>query len=166
MKTKFANQYRKSRNHYPPRGGLLDNGQKARIAILAKEAFDRQGCTGSIEDWRHEQQFLAVGKESLRDCVQDDYLKLKAHFEDLTGESGRAVKTHMADAVSDRELVMRKLEAECAARALDISYPATICAKQYKCDLDHASPNQLWQLVFTVRNRRKRIKTEAVDQPF
>lgn len=132
---------------------------RRRIAILSKEAFARINPESknpkAEEEWRHEQQFLAVGKESLRDCLQDDYLRLKAWFENLAGETGRAVKTHMADAVSDHEIVMRKLEAECAARGLAIEYPAAICLRQYKCELEKASPNQLWQLVFTVRNRRK-----------
>lgn len=162
-RTKWTNQYRKSRNHYPPRGGLLDNGQKARICILAREAFDRLHCTGSFEEWRHEQQFLAIGKDSLLDATQADYLKIRARFEELTGESGRAVKTHLADAMTDREIAMGKLKAECTARGLALEYPGAICLRQYKCDLDHASPNQLWQLVFTVRNRRKRIRDARTE---
>jgi hypothetical protein len=169
MRTKWTNQFKKSRNYYPPRGGLLDNGQKARIAILAKEAFqktpnaERPTSNLEFEEWRHEQQFLAVGKESLLDCVQGDYLKIVAHFEDLAGESGRAVKTHMADAVTPRAIAMLKLETACEERGIKIEYPAKICRVQYKCALEAASPNQLWQLVFTVRNRRKKLTADHAD---
>jgi hypothetical protein len=70
--------------------------------------------------------------------------------------------------VSDRELVLRKLKSECAARGVAIEYPAKICRVQYKCQLEEASPNQLWQLVFTVRNRRKKTgsrKSEVGSRP-
>jgi hypothetical protein len=168
-RTKWANQFRKSRNAFPSIGGPLERNDKARICILAREAFDKAETTQDFETWRRHEQFLAVtganplidrtSRLSLRDCTQRDMLKLTAHFQNLIGEPGRAVKSLLRIATQDHELAMRKLEAECTARSIDISYPAKICAKQFKCALDDASPKQLWCLVFTVRNRRKKIKT-------
>jgi hypothetical protein len=158
MSKKFANQYRRSRNSYPGRaGGTLSHEQKAAICILAREAADRIGLVfhgaADLREWRCEQQFLAVGKESLTDCVQADYLKLKAWFLNLKGESGRAVKTHLRDAVQEKTIALHKLKESCADRGLKLSYAETICRSQFKCDLDQANAKQLWNLNFTVRNR-------------
>ena len=165
METKWTNQRKRSRNAYPSVGGPLERNDKARICILAREAFDKADTDLDFETWRRHEQFLAVtganplldrtSRLSLRDCTKRDLLKLVAHFQNLAGEPGRAVNTHLRAVVQDNALAMRKLEMECAARGIKISYPAKICAKQYKCALEEASPNQLWRLVFTVRNRRK-----------
>jgi hypothetical protein len=159
MARKFSNQYRRSRNSYPSRGGILSNRQKANICILSREAFEKQKHSWiSIElsEWRRHQQFLAVGKDSLRDCVQGDYLKLVAHFQNLKGEPGRALKTHMRDAVQEKRIALRKLETECGLRGLDTGYPAKICRNKFKCGLDDATPRQLWCLFFDVRTSKHR----------
>lgn len=153
----------------------MSNQQKAAICILAREAHEKltADCADNTDSdfrtsekfsvhsrvsraisfsaWRREQQLAAVAKESLRDCVQGDYLKLVAHFQDLKGETGRAVKTHMRDAVQEKAIALRKLETECALRGLDLSYPARICKSKFKCALDEATPRQLWCLVFDIR---------------
>jgi hypothetical protein len=176
---KFSNQYRRSRNRYPGRGGCLTNTQKAAICILAREAFaeigNRKRGNSEISDvsfqlsdlsaWRHEQCFLAVGKDSLRDCVQGDYKKLFAHFLNLKGEPGRAVKAHMEVELEAGAIAMRKLERECAARGLELSYPAAICRNKFKCGLDEATPRQLWVLVFDVRtSKHKKLTTDHTDK--
>lgn len=165
--TKWTNGRKRSRNAYPSVGGPLERNDKASICIKAREAYDKADTTLDFETWRRHEQFIAVtsanplvdrtSRMSLRDCTQRDKLKLIAHFQDLAGEPGRALTTHMVDEVKDSAIAMRKLEAECAARGLNISYPAKICLKQNKCALEDASPNQLWRLVFTVRNRKKKV---------
>jgi len=162
MKTKWSNQYKRRRNYYPSIGGPLDHGQKARICILAREAYDSLGTSFlPFDAWRQMEQQNAVGKDSLRDCVQADYLKLRAHFEELAGESGRAVETHLADAMKPGAIALLKLREACAERGLKMEYPGAICRRQYKCAIEEANASQLWQLVFTVRNRRKPIDLEA-----
>ncbi len=155
--TKFSNQNRTRRNAFPQRlSGPLSNEQKARLCILAREGYALAFTDQPFADWRHEQQELAVGKASLCDCVQDDYLALKAHFQRLAGEEGDALRTETRHGTEDRRVAMRKLEVECAARKLALSYPAAICRRQFKCALNEATVKQLWMLVFTVRNRRKK----------
>lgn len=177
METKWANQRKRSRNSYPSVSGAgLENQDKARLCILAREAWDvNDECRITNVDfatWRKHQQFLAVtganplldrtSRLSLRDCTKRDLLKLVAHFENLAGETGRAVKTHMRAATQDTAVAMHNLTAACGERGLSLSYPAKICAKQNKCALEDASANQLWRLVFTVRNRRKKRDASPV----
>jgi hypothetical protein len=142
-------------------GGALSKAQKATLCILAREAYDRVGIhTGDdLAEWRHAEQTAAVGKASLCDCVQDDFLPLKAHFLNLCGESGRAMNAHIRHQSEDKRVAMHKLEASCRERGLEMGYPAAICRTQYKCTLDEASAPQLWRLVYTVRNRRSTTPT-------
>jgi hypothetical protein len=161
-RTKFTNQFRKSRNRYPgAAGGLLDNMQKARICILAREAFNAlnsQLSTLNFRDWRQEEQFKAVGKLSLCDCSQRDYLSLVAHFQALAGDTDRAFNTHLRDSLQEKEIARYKLGQACEERGLDISYPSKICRSKYKCALDEANATQLWNLVFDVKNRRSKME--------
>jgi hypothetical protein len=168
MKTKFANQHRQSRNFYGGPGSPLSNEQKARICIIAKEAFLKasQNCTfRNFKEWRRQEQLEAIGKESLRECVQSDYLALLAHFQNLAGESGRAVKNIIRAAAEERAVARNKLDESLGERGLRLEYAEAICKRQFKCDLDGASAKQLWTLNFTVRNRRKPVDRE-VECPF
>lgn len=158
---KWTNQHKRTRNNYPRAGTLLDNTQKARICILAREAFEKMESFLPFADWRQMEQQNAVGKDSLRDCTQADYLSLVAHFEKLKGEDGRAVQAHLRSQVKDQALALFKLKEACRERALDLAYPAAICRRQFKCTLEEASPNQLWNLLFTIKNRRNAVAADA-----
>jgi hypothetical protein len=168
MKTKFANQHRQSRNFYGGPGSPLSNEQKARICIIARDAFMRTDLIQSADnfkEWRRQEQLEAIGKESLRECVQSEYLALLAHFQNLAGESGRAVKNIIRAAAEERAVARNKLDESLGERGLRVEYAEAICKRQFKCSLDEASAKQLWTLNFTVRNRRKPVKRE-VEQPF
>jgi hypothetical protein len=180
--TRWGNRLHKRRVQYPSPGGPLSREQKARICIMARECFHGSGASsftrqaGSLpaesgkmpdfQSWRREQQLIACGKSSLRECTQSDYLLLRAHFENLLGKSDRALETHLRAAQEPQRIAMMKLRAACADAGLDLAYPAKICRQQYKCELDEANANQLWRLVFTVRNRSKRPtpKSEAAGR--
>lgn len=162
---KASNGHRRTFNSVVPRGGPLDNGQKANLCILAKEAFALAFTDLDLESWRRSEQVAAVGKASLRDCVQADFLPLQAHFLRLGGEEGDATRTENRALAEPKRVAMAKLRAECAAREMALSYPAAICARQFKCRLEEASAGQIWKLVFTVRNRRKPV-AKNVDEPF
>lgn len=177
METKWTNQRKRSRNAYPSVGGPLERNDKASICIKAREAFDKADTHLDFETWRRHEQFLAVtgadrhldktSRLSLRDCTKRDLLKLVAHFQNLGGEPGRAVKTHLRDAVKDQQLALFKLREVCAERRLDIGYAAKICTSKYKCALEDASPAQLWKLHFDIKNRRKKTSAKsAVNCPF
>lgn len=162
--TKRANQHTHRRNAYPTNAWRpLSGRQKARLCILAREAFEKvQGrgphSAAELEQFRHEQIRRAVNRNGLRDCGQNDYLPLKAHFLDLTGESGEALNAHLAHGGEERRLAQHKLAAMCAERGVTLGYAAAICRAQFKCALDDASPAQLWKLFFTLKTRRSKNK--------
>lgn len=171
--TKHVNQHGReigARNNYPgERHGPLDNGQKARLCIMAREAFERMHSrepfnAAELAAWRREQQVKACGIDSLTAVTQAHWPALEAHFLDLQGESGRAFTRLLQPELKAQRLARFKLTAALKERGLAEGYAAAICRMQYKCDLDAATARQLWRLVFTIRNRKKaegkRMKAE------
>lgn len=155
------------------RPGPLDNGQKAALCILAKEAYEVQGGesgTGQkFEEWRHEQQTAAIGCDSLRMATQLDYKPLLAHFLNLKGEPGQAFHIIRQEQTSDRDLALYKLAEALKKASLPEAYAQAICRSQAKCTLDRATPKQLWNITFTITNRanaRKRKADAKANQPF
>ena len=146
---------------YPSPSTPLGNGQKARLCILARRAWEQlaavsgQPSAVSFDDWRREQQAAACGKRSLRLATQNDYLLIRARFLDLLGESGEAFEDLVRQQSEGRRLAWNKLETACKERGLALAYPDAICRTEYKCGLEDATEQQLWRLVYTVRNRRK-----------
>ncbi|WP_043585339.1 hypothetical protein [Geminisphaera colitermitum] len=159
---------------------LFTNDQKARVAQLARRAYDAQpdreefelinshlSKTACFEEWRKWQTGKATGGvQSLRECVSElHYLPLLAHFSDMLGESGRALNMLLRHAEEGRIRVFFKLQEALAERDLNEGYAAAICRRQYKCDLGDAEEKQLWHLFFTIKNRRKAVAKPARKAP-
>ena len=150
----------------------LSNEQKARLSILAREAFEKKypgSVTGGerrVASFRQEESIRCCGKR-ISEAAQRDYLSLKAHFQDLAGNSGAALNTLMRSETEPVRVALHKLTTECRARKLSMSYPEAICRRQYHCDLSQASPRQIWCLVYTVRNRKAApTKPTTAECPF
>jgi hypothetical protein len=144
----------------PAVAGLLSNEQKAALCIRARAAFEfvhrrePHNCA-ELEEWRRAEQQSCTGKASLTSCTQADYLPLLAHFQNLAGESGHALNNVLRAGTEDVRQAMHALGAACGQRGLPMAYPAAICRRQYRCELGQATARQVWNLVYTVRNRRK-----------
>ncbi len=138
--------------HHP-----LSREQKANLAILARRAFAVRSAAHpgvNADTWRREESIRAVGKR-ITEATQGDYLRLRAHFEDLAGQSDKALRTLWQEDNQATKVAYRRLCIECRQRGLALSYPGAICQKQFHCALNEATAKQLWCLVFTIRNRRK-----------
>lgn len=153
----------------------LSHNQKRYLSQLSNRAFDRAAAdadgqsfyddfpsTRAREQFRHDEVAKACGKIGLRCCSQQDYKRVEAHFLNLLGEPGRAFNAHVraeTEAVRQAEAVLRR---ECQRFGFDLSYPAAICARQFRVTLADASEKQLWNLVYTVRNRGNARQRKAV----
>lgn len=151
----------------------LSQRQIVEIAKLAREAWEawagreqfleangELSVTECFNAWRHWQQGEACGRQSLKACTQDDFLRLKAHFLALCGRTEQATHTLTRAANEPQRLARYKLAQALQERGLREEYAAAICRRQFRCELADASPKQLWNLFYTVRNRRP--KKEAV----
>jgi hypothetical protein len=140
-----------------PDGGwkVLTKEQKARLSILAREAFQFQKVQGfTVDEWRREISIRACGVR-ISEATQSQWADLKSAFEDLTGKPERAFRTQMREGDNKRRVAMHKLTQALAAKNLAPSYAATICRAQFKCALEQASAKQLWCLFYTITNRKK-----------
>lgn len=147
----------------------LSNQQKAEIGMIARQAYQAWPGREAFEEcnpelsasacfaaWRHVEQGKACGRQSLRLCNQDDFLRLRAHFRALLGHGGAAVSDLLRHQEEPRIRARWKLQRALEERGLEESYAAAICRRQFKCALADASEKQLWNLYFTVTNRRQK----------
>jgi len=153
-------QYVLKGSHYAPDLAWqpLSKEQRQGLAMLAKRAFEKSSDfrlrTSDFDTWRREQSIKAVGKR-ITEAGQRDFLRLRAHFLDLAGQSGAALNVLLKAENEPQRIALHKLTRECSQRGLPLAYPEAICKRQYRCTLAEASAQQIWRLVFTVRNRRK-----------
>lgn len=142
---------------YAPEAGSgpLTLRQKRRLVLLAKQAWLKRGQPGDFDTWRRTVAERACGLRISR-ALQRDWARLKAAFLDEMGESGAALDTLLRDQDNARRIALHKLWQACTARGLPMAYPDVICRRQYHCPLGEATAPQLWRLVFTVKNRRKK----------
>lgn len=149
----------------------LSHEQKAQLCQLAREAYDAwpgraafEECNGELsrskcfEAWRRVEQGKAVGIQSLTRCTQDHFLPLRAHFRAMLGNGGGALRDHLRAQEEPRIRARWKLQQALDERELNEAYAASICRRQFRCELGDASEKQLWALFFTVTNRRKAAK--------
>jgi len=149
----------------------LSKCQKATLCQLARRAWElwpereaflranpEYSATAAFEAWRRVQQRQACGVESLRSCTSEHhYLLLRSHWNAAIGNHERAASDLLKHANEARLVVLHKLRESCLERGLDYpGYPGAICRRQYKCALEDAGEKQLWRLVYTVRNRRRK----------
>lgn len=126
--------------------------------------YDDLPATKAREQFRHDQVVKACGKIGLRCCSQEDYKLVEAHFLNLCGETGKALNAHVRAVTEPRRQAEAVLNRELVAGGFNLSYAAAICQRQFRCTLADATEKQLWNLVYTVRNRaaaRRREKHQT-----
>jgi hypothetical protein len=146
-------------------GGCPDGGwkpltkeQKMRLAILARKAaavkelaFDNQ----QMNAWRQEVSIRACGLR-ISEASQCHWADLKSAFEDLAGDSVAAYQTQLRDGDNKRRVALWKLTQALDAKGLQMGYAAAICRAQFKCSIEDASAKQLWNLFYTITNRKRK----------
>jgi hypothetical protein len=148
----------------------LNADQRQRLARCALRAFKAQEALGllggtSFDDWRHARVREATGQGGLRELKQRDYGRVMARMIELAGgtPSRREWRVAAKPAVrDDADRARRKLEDECAAladafggEAQAKAYATTLLGRIHKTDWTHATARQLWQVLFTLRNRSR-----------
>jgi len=153
----------------------LNNRQKARICILAQQAFHKtaqpEASPYLFKNWRHREQIKAVGKEHLTDCRNADYLPLKAHFQDLAGDPVAAFRNHLRAAMEPRAWALAKLRKECFLAA-DVflteknawNYASGFLQNKRGLSIEDCSERDLWHAVFLVRRRAVQLRKKGRGQ--
>jgi len=137
-------------------GGPLSNDQKARLCILAKDAYllqpgaSRCPDAATLDAFRHAEVAHATGKPGLTACTQDDWNLLHAHFLALTGETGQAFNAAVKHGTEPKRIAEFKLNQALQKAGLPPADAAKICRSKYKCALEDATAPQLWKLTFDI----------------
>ena len=143
----------------------LTKDQKQTLAMLARRAFDVEGAkargrgeqwngdSAHFEEWRHEHVAKACGKVGLRCCTQLDYRAVRGHFNDLLGNTRAAFEDNYAAQTEPLRQAQAVLVRELKVAGLSINYAIAIAQRQYRCTLDDLNRNQVWSLIYTIRNR-------------
>lgn len=145
-------------------GRLIDNRQKATLAMLGRTVWLKMGSASglTLEDFRHEQQQAACGKSSLTICNQGDYKLIKGHYEKLLGRPVDAFRTYVG-AEGDgqkRELALAKAHHEIRrliglGKLPDIqagrNYLNAILSDTAKATLETANSRQIWGAIMAMR---------------
>lgn len=151
----------------------LTSEQRQKLAILARHAFERAMEGHALpcpcfDVWRHEQIRLCTERAGIRECRQEDYDVVKAHFLRLIGQPAMAQRMQDRADVEPRRQALGKLRNECAAAADVIdhaeAYVAAIARARFKTRaIDDLNEKQIWGLVFDLRRnaQRRRAKGRA-----
>lgn len=153
----------------------LDNGQKAKLSIAARVAWDIQSQAGLVDgkfdDWRHAETKVACGLESLREATNAHFRSILAHFFRLAGKiaeadavwakTGRvAGSTQVHDTHENRE-VARALIRDLVTGSNGRLHPAYVAAiargKFGNEDLLALTAKDLQDLLFTLRARLRKL---------
>lgn len=144
--------------------------QRQRLARCARRAYDAQVAVGIVDgetfdDWRHAVVREATGRAGLRALMQRDYGPMMARLIALAGGSPRRGDWHAAGkpaARDDADRARHALRKECDAQA-DLfggqahaeAYAAALLGNIHKTTWSGADARQLWQVLFTIRNRAR-----------
>lgn len=161
----------------------LTKKQKAVICDLANQAFAAQEKWGQVSvptgvsrssviaDWRRAKQIDTVGLASLTACDQRHYNALVTVFAHLAGRSADAFRSSMREdkpgqALGQAEGVRQALwhlKTNCEANGLAYpAWPLALAKDKFRAHaLEDLSPKQIWQIIYTVRNRASKKKEVA-----
>lgn len=150
------------------RKGALTKRQLAALCMLAEKAAAAHGITGwrEVRAWRKEQQLERFGLASLTAATQAQYADIKGHFQALAGDAAEAYETVRRGLDNKRRVARWNLDKAVKESGLRMVYVLSICQNQYHCGIEDASTKQLWQLVYTVRNRAAAKQRKASADPF
>lgn len=154
-------------------GNPISAEQKRDLVLLARRVYDAMDKRGDLlagqtfDAWRRLHCRMAVERAGLRDCTNEDYLPLRAHFLGLLGARQAAERTRWAAANEPVRAAMFRLRREMEAARLRIgnpeAYVQSISRCKFKCLIEECNEKQLWTLVFDIRRAaQKRRKAGGV----
>lgn len=140
--------------------------QKLTLVELAAAAYARAVTYHSTDDltedkWRQRESIKAANVR-IKEAEQQHYNDLKAHFQTLAGESGKAFDTQLREHTSPVRVARFNLDKELTKHGLAESYASYIARCKYKQTvLDKLTAKQLWSLVYDIRRTHTKTKVAA-----
>ncbi len=149
----------------------IGSAEKRELAILCRKAWNKLGRPGeSFDAWRHQQVLQCVERPGLRQCRHEDFNYIRARMLRILGADKQADQADARACTERRRQAVAKLRAECTA-ATSISNPmgyvSAIARSKFKTTRIETdlSANQIWQLVFSLRNAQTRKRKRGTGVP-
>jgi hypothetical protein len=151
----------------------LSREQIRELVILARKVYGLKSMVSglSFDAWRRKETLLTVERPGLRQCRQEDFLRLKAHWLKALGAVKQAERVQARAQIEPRQMALHKLHAELASAADVIKRPhdyvAAIAAARFKTSLIETdlAANQIWNLVFDIRRAAQRRRSAQGARP-
>lgn len=131
----------------------LSNDQKRYLSKDARRAWVKLGKPGTEDDFRRAQVKIACGANGLREACNNDYLTIKAHFEKLEGQTGKALNTELRRTQETRRQLMHNLAVWLDQGNLPLTYAESIARDRFSHGLNDCTDAELLQVVMTVKAR-------------
>lgn len=142
----------------------LSGRQIRELVILARDAFmlEFPEPQEDFNEWRHRQCMMTVERAGLKECVNEDYLPLRAHFLRLCGRSEEAQKAQERYEIEPRTWALNKLHEECKA-AEDVlpqayKYAEGFIRNKRGVNLLEADDKTIWHAIFVIRRRAEQLR--------
>jgi len=161
-------------------GARVSGDEVRRLILAANRAWREQRRLGLTEDgfdaWRRGALWDAVRRDSFRALGQREFGAALGHFEKLAGDDGswqgrfnRRVAGREAGGEGDRGRAEWKLRRECerldavfGGAGSALAYAEALLRQIHRTSLCDAEAKQIWQTLFTLRNRAaKRVQKEV-----
>lgn len=168
-------------------GSAPISAEQVRTLILAAQsAWRAQSAAGladtEFEAWRHGALFDACRMRSFRAVTQREYGAVLAHFTAMSGRPASAPSVRRASAIAGREACgegdRRRAEAALRSECVTLDevfgkgrafwYAESLFEKIHNTRVEVATAAQIWQVLFTLRNRaatkRRKLQDEAAGK--
>lgn len=162
---------------------LVSKEEIKRLILEAQAAWRTQSSLGLCDEpfdaWRHGALYDAVRKASFRAVNQHEFGIALGHFEKLAGKEPNTNWGRTNHAIAKREDGPegdRRRAEFCLRRECDtvkdafnsdpgqaLAYALVLLRKIHKVTLDKATGKQVFQVIFTLRNRAKAHAKKAVS---
>jgi hypothetical protein len=142
----------------------LTPSQLQYLGCIAKFAWVEIGPDQDCDDWRHDEVRKVTGRGRLKECQDQHFLPLKAHFLDICGHSEASFKAAFKSIDEPRARALHALRKEAKAaedvmpRAMD--YAAGMIRNISGGSIDDAPRNLIWRATFAIRRKAQKLRRE------
>lgn len=152
----------------------VPESEKNEIAFILKQQGGRASASAVFDFWRRREISVLFAEvfarrkvdppQSFSALTQNDYAHAMEHFAAIAGDDAAAIEYRRRAVEQGCARVLALIEASCRSRNLAFpEYPDKICIAQNGCLTGFATEDQLWRILFTVRNRRSCAKKNEAE---
>ena len=137
----------------------IDDSQRRKLFGLANEAWSDAGSPGEFNAWRHEQQQVFCGVESVSGCTIDEYNRMTVHYRWVIANCRPAPTPTRQVRMEGQpcEAQLRKIYALLTDMSLSWEYADGMAARMYgQKRVEQLKPSELRGLIAALTKRQQK----------